>query len=131
MFSKHAVTHISQQATQLQRCINCFLICKFNTKEQLGQHSVWIVTHFFLPLGFSWGVGSSAYQTEGAWDVDGKGPSIWDAFTHTKGKVFRNETGDSACDGYYKVKVSLRRNYSSRNILELFHDTDFPFRANN
>lgn len=41
--------------------------------------------------------------------MDGKGPSIWDAFTHTKGKVFRNETGDAACDGYYKVQVSLRR----------------------
>ncbi|KAM9223817.1 lactase-like protein [Leptosomus discolor] len=61
-----------------------------------------------FPAGFLWGVGSSAYQTEGAWDEDGKGPSIWDAFTHKKGKVFRNETGDSACDGYYKVKDDIR-----------------------
>ncbi|KAM9181959.1 lactase-like protein [Mergus octosetaceus] len=61
-----------------------------------------------FPPGFSWGIGSSAYQTEGAWDVDGKGPSIWDAFTHTKGKVFRNETGDSACDGYYKVQDDIQ-----------------------
>ncbi|XP_061227072.1 lactase-like protein [Neopsephotus bourkii] len=67
-----------------------------------------ILTHFFLPSGFLWGVGSSAYQTEGAWDKDGKGPSIWDAFTHKKGKVFRNETGDSACDGYYKVKDDIQ-----------------------
>lgn len=86
---------------------------------------MFILTHFFLPLGFLWGVGSSAYQTEGAWDKDGKGPSIWDAFSHKKGKVFRNETGDSACDGYYKVKVPLKRNYPSRNILEPFHDIDF------
>ncbi|KAL9838134.1 lactase-like protein isoform 2-T2 [Geothlypis trichas] len=61
-----------------------------------------------FPAGFLWGVGSSAYQTEGAWDKDGKGPSIWDTFTHSKGKVLRNETGDSACDGYYRVKDDIQ-----------------------
>ena len=55
--------------------------------------------------GFSWGAGSSAYQTEGAWNKDGKGMSIWDAFSHKKGKIYLNDTGDSSCDGYYKVKV--------------------------
>lgn len=62
-----------------------------------------------LLAGFSWGAGSSAFQTEGAWDQDGKGPSIWDAFTHSgKGKVLGDETADVACDGYYKVQVSDR-----------------------
>ena len=62
-----------------------------------------------LLAGFSWGVGSSAFQTEGAWDQDGKGPSIWDAFTHSgKGRVLGDETADVACDGYYKVQVSDR-----------------------
>lgn len=56
-------------------------------------------------LGFSWGAGSSAYQTEGAWDKDGKGLSIWDVFSHKKGKIQQNETGDASCEGYYKVKV--------------------------
>ncbi|XP_074248863.1 lactase-like protein isoform X2 [Saimiri boliviensis] len=61
-----------------------------------------------FPFGFSWGVGSSAYQTEGAWDQDGKGPSIWDAFTHSgKGKVLGNETADVACDGYHKVQEDI------------------------
>ncbi|CAM4530463.1 unnamed protein product, partial [Lepidochelys kempii] len=59
----------------------------------------------FESVGFLWGVGSSAYQTEGAWDKNGKGLSIWDAFTHKKGKVFMNETADSSCEGYYKVKI--------------------------
>uniref|UniRef100_A0A8C8ZPT9 Lactase-like protein n=1 Tax=Prolemur simus TaxID=1328070 RepID=A0A8C8ZPT9_PROSS len=66
-----------------------------------------------FPRGFSWGVGSSAYQTEGAWDQDGKGPSIWDAFTHSgKGKVLGDETADVACDSYYKVQVSGGLSYS-------------------
>jgi beta-glucosidase/6-phospho-beta-glucosidase/beta-galactosidase len=57
------------------------------------------------PSGFSWGAGGSAYQTEGAWNVDGKGMSIWDAFAHKKGKIFLNDTGDFSCEGYHKVKV--------------------------
>jgi len=57
--------------------------------------------------GFSWGSGSSAYQTEGAWNIDGKGMSIWDAFAHKKGKIFSNDTGDSSCESYYKFKVNV------------------------
>ncbi|XP_061917081.1 lactase-like b isoform X2 [Entelurus aequoreus] len=57
-----------------------------------------------FPAGFSWGAGSSAYQTEGAWDKDGKGLSIWDIFSHKKGKIQLNDTGDSSCEGYYKAK---------------------------
>ncbi|XP_029399442.1 lactase-like protein [Mus pahari] len=61
-----------------------------------------------FPPGFSWGVGSSAYQTEGAWDQDGKGPSIWDAFTHgKKGQVLGGDTADTACDSYYKVQEDI------------------------
>ncbi|KAM9815677.1 lactase-like protein isoform 5-T7 [Syngnathus typhle] len=64
-----------------------------------------------FPAGFSWGAGSSAYQTEGAWDKDGKGLSIWDVFSHKRGKIDKNDTGDSSCEGYYNVKgdVSLMR----------------------
>ncbi|XP_059553519.1 lactase-like protein [Myotis daubentonii] len=61
-----------------------------------------------FPPGFSWGVGSSAFQTEGAWDQDGKGPSIWDAFTHSgTGKVLGEETADVACNGYYRVQEDV------------------------
>lgn len=33
-----------------------------------------------FPPGFLWGAAASAFQTEGAPDADGKGPSGWDAF---------------------------------------------------
>lgn len=53
---------------------------------------------------FSWGVGTSAYQIEGAWNEDGKGESIWDRFAHTRGLP---ETGDVACDHYHRLEEDL------------------------
>lgn len=49
---------------------------------------------------FLWGSATAAYQIEGAFNVDGKGPSIWDTFVHQPGKVERGETGDVAADHY-------------------------------
>ena len=65
--------------------------------------------HF--PDGFCWGVATSAYQIEGAWDEDGKGPSIWDTFAHTPGKIRNGDTGDIANDHYrrYKEDVALMK----------------------
>uniref|UniRef100_W5UL36 Cytosolic beta-glucosidase n=1 Tax=Ictalurus punctatus TaxID=7998 RepID=W5UL36_ICTPU len=60
-----------------------------------------------FPTAFSWGAGSSAYQTEGAWNKDGKGMSIWDVFSHKIGKTHLNNTGDSSCESYYKLKDDI------------------------
>jgi beta-glucosidase len=49
---------------------------------------------------FKWGVSTAAYQIEGANNSFGKGKSIWDVFTHTKGKIFEGQNGDNACDFY-------------------------------
>ncbi|MGE5540528.1 MAG: GH1 family beta-glucosidase [Gemmatimonas sp.] len=53
-----------------------------------------------FPDDFVWGASTSAYQIEGAVAADGRGPSIWDVFSHTPGKVIGGDTGDVACDHY-------------------------------
>ncbi len=56
---------------------------------------------------FLWGVATSAYQTEGAYNLDGRGMSIWDKFSHTDGKIKNNQTGDTACDFYHKYASDI------------------------
>ncbi|MBS0191680.1 MAG: GH1 family beta-glucosidase [Phycisphaerales bacterium] len=76
-----------------------------------------------FPANFTWGAASSAYQIEGAWNTDGRGPSIWDTYCHavpTEGgpgfnpvrqNVYQGHTGDTACDHYnrYKEDVAIMK----------------------
>jgi beta-glucosidase len=64
------------------------------------------VAHQF-PKDFLWGVATASYQIEGAWNVDGKGESIWDRFAHTVGKVKGGDSGDAACDSYHRYKEDI------------------------
>lgn len=56
---------------------------------------------------FVWGAASSAYQIEGTYAEDGKGPSIWDVFSHTPGKINCSHTGDIACNHYYDFQKEI------------------------
>ena len=54
---------------------------------------------------FLWGAASSAVQIEGAWDADGKTPSIWD--TMPAEKIKRGENCHVACDHYHRWKEDV------------------------
>lgn len=64
------------------------------TKADFGDH-------------FTWGVSTAAYQIEGAHNLDGKGPSIWDNFVTRKGKIFNNQHANTSCDFYHRYPRDL------------------------
>src|SRR5215208_7556898 len=61
-----------------------------------------------FPRGFLWGSATASYQVEGAVKEDGRGPSIWDTFSHTPGKVVNNATGDVADDHFHRYKEDVQ-----------------------
>ncbi|XP_032832857.2 beta-klotho-like [Petromyzon marinus] len=56
-----------------------------------------------FPPGFIWATGTSAYQVEGAWRTHGKGPSVWDTFTHAR----HGPSGDVTSDSYHHLDSDL------------------------
>ncbi|NDL62110.1 glycoside hydrolase family 1 protein [Acerihabitans arboris] len=57
-----------------------------------------------FPPHFLWGASTSAYQVEGAWNEDGKGPSVIDARTH-----YPEGTADyrAASDHYHRYREDV------------------------
>lgn len=60
-----------------------------------------------FPKNFVWGVATAAYQIEGAWDADGKGPSIWDDFCRVPGHIADGTDGTVVCDHYHRWESDL------------------------
>jgi beta-glucosidase len=60
-----------------------------------------------FPADFILGSATAAYQIEGAFQEDGRGPSIWDTFSHTPGRTLAGDTGDVADDHYHRVESDL------------------------
>lgn len=61
-----------------------------------------------FPEDFTWGVATAAFQVEGASKEDGRGPSIWDTFCATPGKVANGDTGEVACDHYHRYLDDIK-----------------------
>lgn len=79
-----------------------------------------------FPEGFIWGLGTAAYQIEGAYKEDGRGASIWDTYTGAntvgmpgsicssapcpvnKGMYAKGATGNVANDHYHMWKSDVQ-----------------------
>ncbi|MBX0293049.1 beta-glucosidase [Hymenobacter sp. HSC-4F20] len=71
---------------------------------------------------FRWGVSTAAYQTEGSWAADGKGPSIWDTFVRGRRAIKGRETADVATDFYRRWSADL-------DLMQHLGIPDFRFSA--
>ena len=57
---------------------------------------------------FIWGAATASYQIEGSAFEGGRGPSVWDNFSHEPGKVYGGHTGDTACGHYRRMEEDVR-----------------------
>ncbi len=62
---------------------------------------------FVFPKDFVWGSATAAYQIEGSPLADGAGPSIWQRFAHTPGRMLNGDTGDVATDHYHRWREDV------------------------
>lgn len=61
-----------------------------------------------FPEKFLWGCATASYQVEGAASEDGKGPSVWDEFSHQPGRIAVDHNGDIAIDQYHRYKDDVQ-----------------------
>jgi beta-glucosidase len=67
-----------------------------------------------FPQDFLFGAATSSFQIEGASDVDGRSPSIWDQFCQEEGRIADGSDGRRACEHYlrYRDDVALMKSLS-------------------
>jgi beta-glucosidase len=61
-----------------------------------------------FPESFLWGSATASYQVEGSVHESGRGPSIWDTFSHTRGKVYGGDTGDVSDDFFHRYREDIK-----------------------
>ena len=73
--------------------------------------------HLRFPKNFIWGYAAAAPQIEGAWNVDGKGESIWDHAAHNGTRIHDRDTLDVANDHYhlYKQDFAMLRKFGTKH----------------
>ena len=82
-----------------------FFVRPFNSIAQL--HAMNELKRQSFGSDFLFGTATAAAQIEGAWDTDGKSPSIWDTFSQKKGKIANGSTTEFACDFYHKYEEDI------------------------
>ncbi|RCG24348.1 beta-glucosidase [Streptomyces diacarni] len=60
-----------------------------------------------FPDGFLWGTSTSAFQIEGGVGADGRGPSVWDAFTRQPGRIKDGSDAAVATDHYHRWREDV------------------------
>ena len=63
-------------------------------------------THTF-PARFEWGCATSSFQIEGASELDGKLPSIWDDFCRQPGRIKDGSDGRRACEHVQRFREDV------------------------
>ncbi|GLJ13131.1 hypothetical protein SUGI_0205900 [Cryptomeria japonica] len=86
-------------AAALQKLFFCIFFALFWRAKALERSD--------FPSNFIFGTASAAYQYEGAWNEDGKGPSVWDDFSHSPGRIVDGSNGDVADDQYYRYAEDM------------------------
>ncbi|XP_047316160.1 beta-glucosidase 40-like [Impatiens glandulifera] len=61
-----------------------------------------------FPKGFVFGTASSSYQFEGAVTEGGRGPTIWDKFSHSFGNIKDFSNADVAVDQYHLFNEDIK-----------------------
>ncbi|EXC42160.1 Beta-glucosidase 17 [Morus notabilis] len=101
----------------LPKC--CFLFCLLPLAVSLLASAAIATkpsTHYSKPFNrssfprdFVFGAGSSAYQSEGAALIEGRGPSVWDSFARKHAdKIPGRSNGDVADDFYHHYKEDIK-----------------------
>ncbi|KAI0494240.1 hypothetical protein KFK09_024372 [Dendrobium nobile] len=71
------------------------------TQPRLGRRN--------FPPDFVFGAATAAYQIEGAVDKGGRGPSIWDTYTHKfPERIADGSNGDVAADSYHRYEEDVK-----------------------
>ena len=97
----------------------CFLFITFTTFVTAYNPEEPLLYGTF-PEDFKWGTATAAYQIEGGWQEDGKGPSIWDVWTLQEGNIADGSSGQVkesklrlfvlqvACDSYHQYAIDVQ-----------------------